>query len=98
MKKGCIVIFGITLIAVAIGIVIIYRVFFIPNGIEIDKIKYPITGIDISEHTGKVDFKKVKTQSIHFVFLKASEGENYVDKNFEKYYHESKLNKIPVGA
>jgi GH25 family lysozyme M1 (1,4-beta-N-acetylmuramidase) len=32
-------------------------VFFVPNGIEIDKVEYPITGIDVSAHTGDIDFK-----------------------------------------
>jgi len=98
MKKGCLIITVITLVAFAIGIVLVYRVFFIPSGIEIDKTKYPITGIDISKHTGKIDFKKVKSQSFDFVFLKATEGENYIDEKFENNYLEAKLNAIPLGA
>src|SRR5690606_34933210 len=73
----------------------------IPNtemqGIEIDKKKYPITGIDISKHTGKVDFKKAKEEKMDFVYLKASEGISLVDKQLENYYKSAKEQALPVG-
>ncbi len=98
MKKRYLILIGIVLATFAVGIILIYRWFFIPSGIEIDKAKYPITGIDISKHTGKIDFQKIKTQSFEFVFLKATEGENYIDEKFETNYSEAKSSKIPVGA
>ena len=42
----------------------------LPSGIEIKKEDYPITGIDVSAHTGKIDFAKIKKQDIDFVFIK----------------------------
>ncbi|MBK8847503.1 MAG: hypothetical protein IPO27_13525 [Bacteroidetes bacterium] len=70
MKKGCIIGFMIALFAIAVGLIIIYTIIYIPSGIDIDKIKYPITGIDVSKHTGKIDFQKVKEQSIESRELK----------------------------
>lgn len=98
MKKGFLIIIIISLTVFAVGIILIYRIFFIPFGIEIDKRMYPVTGIDISEHTGGIDFKKIKKQSFDFVFLKATEGENYIDEKFETNYRAAKLNNIPLGA
>ena len=69
-----------------------------PSGIEIKKEDYPITGIDVSAHTGKIDFAKIKKQDIDFVFIKATEGAYFVDDNFEVNYKNAKLNKIPVGV
>ena len=46
-------------------IIIAYRIFFLPKGIEIDKSKYPITGIDISKHTGNIDFEEIKQNVNH---------------------------------
>ena len=83
MKKRYIIGFVIFLFAIAVGLIIIYRIIFIPHGIDIDKLKYPITGIDVSKHTGKIDFQKVKEQSIDFVFMKSTEGEKYKDETFE---------------
>ena len=98
MKKGCLITSVIALAAFAVGIALIYRIFFIPSGIEIDKKKYPITGIDVSKHSGKIDFKKVQSESIDFIIIKATEGENYVDEMFEKNYIGAKQNAIPIGV
>jgi len=71
-----------------------------PNGIEVDKTRYPITGIDISRHTGVVDFRKIKEQfndTIDFVYVKATEGANLVDVKFETNYNNAVLNDMPVG-
>jgi len=76
------------------------RVYDKPDGIEVDKSIYPITGIDISRHTGIVDFGKIKEQfndTIDFVYIKASEGANLVDVKFETNYINAILNDIPVG-
>lgn len=67
-------------------------------GVQIDKNHYPITGIDISNHVGKVDFAKVKEKQIDFVFAKATEGESFIDQSFEIYYKGAKDNGIPFGA
>ena len=32
-----------------------------PPGIKINEREYSVLGIDISEHTGKIDFKKINT-------------------------------------
>nr|MBK9653263.1 hypothetical protein [Bacteroidota bacterium] len=98
MKKGCIIGFLIALFAIAAGLIIIYTNIYIPSGIDIDKIKYPITGIDVSKHTGKIDFQKVKEQSIDFVFMKSREGENYKDETFEKNYLGAKESGILFGV
>ncbi|HEX2955884.1 MAG TPA: GH25 family lysozyme [Chitinispirillaceae bacterium] len=70
----------------------------IPQGeVKIDKRKYPITGIDMSGHTGKIDFDKISKHSIDFIYLKATEGKTFVDRNFEQNYKNSRSSAIPVG-
>lgn len=98
MKKGCIIGFIVLLAIIAVGLIITYRIIFIPSGVDINKEIYPITGIDISKHTGKVDFKKVKNQNIDFVFIKATEGENYTDNTFFYNYLSAKELNIPIGT
>lgn len=43
-----------------------------------------IHGIDVSHHQGTIDWAKVKEQmpNLEFVYVKASEGEDYVDPMF----------------
>jgi lysozyme len=62
------------------------------------KANYPITGIDVSRHTGKADFKKIKEQSIDFAYLRATAGEKRVDEKFDTNYSNAKQYNIPVGA
>src|SRR4051794_23447408 len=42
----------------------------------------PIQGIDISRYQGDVDFGRLRAAGAHFVFIKATEGADYVDPNF----------------
>jgi len=71
-----------------------------PSGIEVDKLKYPITGIDVSRHTGEIDFRKMKEQfhdTIDFVYIKASEGTDLIDARLESNYVNARQHEIPVG-
>jgi lysozyme len=71
-----------------------------PFGIEVDKLRYPITGIDVSRHTGEIDFKIMKEQfhdTIDFVYIKASEGIDLIDAKLELNYVNARQNEIPVG-
>ncbi len=58
-------------------------------------------GIDLSNHNGNIDFKKVKAAEIEFAILRTGYGrkdpEQY-DTKFEEYYRQCKENNIPVGA
>ena len=96
MKKGCLIFFGSVAVILIIGALLIYWMFFVPSGIEIDKTKFPITGIDISGHTGKIDFLKLSERKIDFVFIKATEGADFVDPKFEENYSNA-VNKLPIG-
>lgn len=96
MKKGCLIVFASVAVILIIGAIVNYRVFFVPSGIEIDKTKFPITGIDISGHTGKIDFLKLSERKIDFVFIKATEGADFVDPKFQENYSNA-VNKLPIG-
>ena len=65
--------------------------------VNIDKNKFPVSGIDISEHTGKVDFGQLKTLGIDFVYIKATEGATYTDKRFEINSKGVKQSGLPYG-
>lgn len=60
--------------------------------------RYIIRGIDVSAHTGKIDWDRVKNQNVSFVFVKASEGATLPDKNFQKNFDGAKKVGIPVSA
>ena len=43
---------------------------------------YPVRGIDISHYQGEIDWSKVKTAGLAFVYIKATEGVRDVDSRF----------------
>lgn len=76
------------------------------HGIDIDKQRYPVTGIDISQYTGVVDFDKLLKYSkrdLDFVYLRASlgtaaYGERAFDNRFNTYYKDATARGLHVGA
>ena len=61
-----------------------------------------MVGIDVSEHNGSIDFKKVKESGIEFVFIRIgwrgyTEGGIYKDEMFETYYKDAKENNLKIG-
>lgn len=63
-----------------------------------DRELYPIMGIDVSHHQWVIDWKKVNESWVWFIYLKATEWDDWIDKKFEVNYLGAKLNHIPVWA
>lgn len=57
---------------------------------------YSVSGIDISSHTGKINFDKIKKKDVSFIYIKATEGASYVDPRF-RYNYSKSVNKFPIG-
>ena len=57
-----------------------------------------IAGIDISHHQGTINWFKVKKSGINFVFVKATEGKDYLDSMFTTYWNELENENIIRGA
>lgn len=57
-------------------------------------------GIDVSEHQGAIDWKKVKTDGVKFAILRAGYGRelSQKDKQFENNYKGCKANGVPCGC
>jgi lysozyme len=55
-------------------------------------------GIDISHHQGEVDWQAVEAVGVGFVFVKATEGVDYIDPMFERNWAELQKTKIRHGA
>lgn len=64
--------------------------------------KGKVIGIDVSEFQGKVDWEEVEILDekypVHFVFIRATAGNNRVDRQFRKNWEGAKENKIMRGA
>lgn len=69
-----------------------------PDHIDPDRERFPIAGIDVSAHNGIVDFDRVAADSISFVYIKASEGDNFRDAAFDDNYRRAREAGLKVGA
>jgi lysozyme len=58
---------------------------------------YSVDGLDISHHQGKVDWEKVD-KKYQFVFIKATEGDDFIDKRFYENVEGIKSTQRILGA
>lgn len=55
-------------------------------------------GIDISQWQRTINFKEVKEDNIEVVYIKASQGNDFIDPYFERNYREAKENDLKIGV
>ena len=58
----------------------------------------PIQGMDIARYQGRIDFEAAKRGGTHFVFMKATEGNEYIDPNFQANWLGARASGVPHGA
>lgn len=58
----------------------------------------PIQGIDVARYQENVDFRTAFQSGIHFVFMKATEGKDYIDPNFRTNWVRAREAGMPRGA
>ncbi|GHA23009.1 hypothetical protein GCM10007989_18110 [Devosia pacifica] len=58
----------------------------------------PIQGIDVARYQGNIDFNRVRASGKHFVFMKATEGKDYIDPAFYTNWQKARAAGIARGA
>jgi lysozyme len=58
----------------------------------------PIQGIDIARYQGNVDFERARLGGTRFVFIKATEGADYVDPMFNENWRKARNAGVPRAA
>lgn len=64
---------------------------------------YSIRGIDVSHHQGEINWKKLSKaqigdEPISFVFIKATEGKDFLDTNFNENFYQAREYGLIRGA
>lgn len=72
--------------------------YFYFMGFSPDRSKYPIRGIDVSNHQGAIDWARVAADDVAFAIIKATEGGDFVDKSFARNLAAARAAGIAVGA
>ena len=98
MKKKIII--SAVIIAVLMAAAVIPAELFMNGFIRINPSEkdYPVRGIDVSSYQGEIDWNVLSSQDIDFVFIKATEGSGFADKNFDYNYNEAIKTRLRVGA
>ena len=64
-----------------------------------DGMRFPLRGIDVSHYQGKIDWPAVaRDAEIAFVYVKATEGGDWVDPRFADNWREARRTGLRVGA
>lgn len=60
--------------------------------------QYPIRGIDVSHHNGPIIWSLLKHEGLSFTYIKSSEGNKHLDRNYKDNYINAKQSAIKVGT
>lgn len=74
-----------------------------PSGAPVEEAPRPLLapgaeGIDLSHHNGAVDWPRLSTAGLSFVYLKATEGESHVDTQFQANWQSALRHHWQTGA
>lgn len=59
---------------------------------------YEVFGVDVSKHSGKIKWNKLKEKGVDFAYIKATEGIDYIDPLYKQNCKELRKNGILFGA
>ncbi|HVB88961.1 MAG TPA: GH25 family lysozyme [Beijerinckiaceae bacterium] len=59
---------------------------------------FPVHGIDVSKYQGDIDWAAVRRARVKFAWIKATEGGDYVDSDFQRNWIAAKEAGVPRGA
>lgn len=68
-----------------------------PLNVSVDRVEFPVKGIDVSHHNGEIDFAAVSNDSVSFVIMKATEGTSFIDPNLLKNFVGARHNNLATG-
>ncbi|MEC8009661.1 MAG: GH25 family lysozyme [Pseudomonadota bacterium] len=60
--------------------------------------RYPQRGLDVSHHQGEIQWGKINSDIYSFVYIKATEGGDWVDKKFIDNWSQAQATQLKVGA
>jgi len=90
-------------ISLGVGIGVLFIIVLIIYGIthtfnQTKNEDHLVKGVDLSAYQGDIDWELLADQNIDFAFIKATEGNDYVDTKFKTNWEESQKTALKVGA
>lgn len=63
-----------------------------------DRERFPVRSIDVSHHQGVIDWQLLPRADVQFAYIKATEGGDFQDPDFQTNWRQSRQAGIPHGA
>lgn len=82
-------------LASMMGVLSYFGVFYQRKAVAQD---YVIRGFDVSHHQGEIEWNKISPQRYQFVYIKATEGGDFKDQNFQQNWLKAREQGLHVGA
>lgn len=89
------------ILIILVALILISGVLFLTGHLRLNYpsiSEYPVNGIDISHHQGEIDWAILRNESIDFIFMKATEGGDFVDPRFKQNWAKAKVINVKTGA
>lgn len=99
MKKTISRVIGVMLALVllaTLGGYLVYRGVISPNHLLASR--YPVQGVDVSHYQGTIDWSLLERQNVSFAFIKATEGRDFTDPQFQANLEQARKTGIRIGA
>ncbi|WP_374623876.1 GH25 family lysozyme [Devosia sp.] len=58
----------------------------------------PVQGLDVARYQGRIDFHAARGGGVQFVYIKSTEGKDYLDPNFDENWRRAREAGVPRGA
>ena len=82
--------------AFLIGISVIISCYF--STVKLNRSKYPVCGVDVSNYQGLIDWDKLEEQNVAFAFIKATEGSGHIDESARRNLERASKTNIKKSA
>ena len=82
-RKTAILALGAVMTAVTVGVSVLL------STAVVNRKRYPVFGVDVSNYQGEVDWQRLEEQGVQFAYIKATEGSGYVDESARRNIEDS---------
>lgn len=81
-----------------VALVSLFIYIFVFQQAKTQAAEFPIQGFDVSHHQKNIQWQKISPQKYQFVYLKATEGGDFSDRQFQQNWLQAREQGLHVGA